>query len=207
MFAFWPNKMISNQQEVLCHISALGTLLELVVRNLRPGLTFSFMTQKQISRHVLKNWKHFCLNRNSTVYLSSNADFLIMTDESFRLKRRQKKYNLKYGDLPFPGIRIAWKHFYFHERKREWETKSTRSKKACFSNFISDALPKGGYLVWRSVWPDWAIFERSWQQIILQKWPKDLFYFLDTLKNIISKVKTVVDIFWETFEKLGNFLF
>ena len=107
MFAFWPNKMISNQQEVLCHISALGTLLELVVRNLRPGLTFSFMTQKQISRHVLKNWKHFCLNRNSTVYLSSNADFLITTDESFRLKRRQKKYNLKYGDLPFPGIRIT----------------------------------------------------------------------------------------------------
>ena len=48
----------------------------------------------------------------------------------------------------------------------------------CYKTFLA-------YLTDRNLWPDWAIFERSWQQIIFQKFPKFCATFMAILKNVI----------------------
>ena len=40
------------------------------------------------------------------------------------------------------------------------------------------------HILLRPVWPDWAIFESSWQQNLLQKKPKWLATFWAILKNL-----------------------
>ena len=58
-----------------------------------------------------------------------------------------------------------------------------------------------------SAWPDWAIFERSWLQIIFEKLPKYLVTFGAILTNGTFQFKTSVDSFWTNIEKLGYFNF
>ena len=50
------------------------------------------------------------------------------------------------------------------------------------------------------VWPDWVIFEFSWQQILLQKQPKYLVTFWQSWKPLILS-QTGVATFWATFGK------
>ena len=58
-----------------------------------------------------------------------------------------------------------------------------------------------------SAWPDWAIVERSWQQIFVQKYPKCSPSFWTSLKEHKFYVKTIMVNLWVTFEeKLGFFL-
>ena len=58
-----------------------------------------------------------------------------------------------------------------------------------------------------SAWPDWAIVERSWQQIFVQKYPKCSPSFWTCLKDHKFYVKTIMVNLWVTFEeKLGFFL-
>ena len=54
-----------------------------------------------------------------------------------------------------------------------------------------------------SAWPDWAIFERSWLQIIFEKLPKYLVTFGAILTNGTFQFKTSVDSFWTNIEKIG----
>ena len=53
------------------------------------------------------------------------------------------------------------------------------------------------------VWPDWAIFQSSKQQIFLQKYPIYLPILCAILQAITFKVKTIVDTFWATLGKIG----
>ena len=57
-----------------------------------------------------------------------------------------------------------------------------------------------------SVWPDLAIFGRSWGQICLQKLPKHFQYFGATLKNVNFN-QISCGYFWASFDKFGYFLF
>ena len=60
------------------------------------------------------------------------------------------------------------------ERKKERESKNKDEK-------ISKNFSNGSFQ--KPVWPDWAIFESSWHQIILQKYGDPW----DILENITSK--------------------
>ena len=59
-----------------------------------------------------------------------------------------------------------------------------------------------------TVWPDWAIFERSWWRFFFKKFPKFMMSFWAKVKKHQSLVKATVTTFWGTFGKnLGYFIF
>ena len=58
-----------------------------------------------------------------------------------------------------------------------------------------------------SVWPDWAMWESYWVEILLQKRPKYLTTLWTTTKTWLSKYKLLWLIFGQLMEKLGNLLF
>ena len=73
-----------------------------------------------------------------------------------------------------------------------------------WQNSLELSLSLSRWFVKHSVWLDWAVFERSWYQIFLQKYPK---YWV-TFRGYFEKCHFKIKMHWRwLLEKLAYFLF